>query len=278
MNLTYKITPMLLSVKDIFRLDSNFFQTYLARKCGTYVSPRIRSIAVEPNDPENLEDYDETETESESPTLASTLPIPTITMLNTPIINKGEPPKYVGDYVDVNDIIVPPPPDDISRWDRVYYDYVAPRLEEIVMWRGQGATISQIANNLGVSPRPFVRFMDEHRELRIAMHYGKNRKRAELVNKLHQAAMGYFVEIPTQKLNRIGEVVNLTPRVYIPPSVEAIKFALANEYSERYSNKSQVEHSGDIGLRAMLEDVSDSAAKERERPLPLPGEQASDPV
>lgn len=198
---------------------------------------------------------------AESPDFGSTI---NIQMVSPIIIDQTEPPPSVSDWVDFNRIEdEQEEPDDLpdAYRDR-YFTHIQPRLEEILMWRSQGLTITEIAKNLMVSYTCLNENSKRHPALFKYLQFGKGISRAQKVNALHMKSVGYTIVLPQQKVLANGEVVNYKQTIYIPPDVAAIKLALENEYPEKYSSKLEVNHQGTLTLAAVMADV---AANEQAR-------------
>lgn len=69
---------------------------------------------------------------------------------------------------------------------------------------------------------------------------------AAVENALRKRALGYTIEIAEQKVTKDGDVVDLKKDVHIPSDTPAAVFWLKNRNREEWSDKQQIEVTGDF--------------------------------
>ena len=73
---------------------------------------------------------------------------------------------------------------------RTYEIQVKPRLGEIKLLRGEGATLVQIANKLGINPNTLYKYAAKYPELQEVLDEGRKIQTEALIGKLYELAMG----------------------------------------------------------------------------------------
>lgn len=118
----------------------------------------------------------------------------------------------------------------------------------------QGATDREVAEALEIAEGTLYRWKHEHPEFREALKLGKDSADDRVEQSLYRRAVGYSFD--AIKINQFeGEAV-VTPYVeHVPPDVGAIKYWLGNRRGDTWRDKSNVEHSGTIGLDAIVEEA-----------------------
>lgn len=116
-----------------------------------------------------------------------------------------------------------------------------------------GMTDEEMATFFGVDKRTFYNWMKEHIGFFHAVHAGKEIADAEVAHSLYKKATGITYEVERLRKNKDGvsEVVKLS--VYEPPDTAAMKQWLSNRRRQSWSEKSEVHHSGVIGMTLAFE-------------------------
>lgn len=90
---------------------------------------------------------------------------------------------------------------------------VAPRLAEIQLWRGEGATQVQIANRLGINPNTLYKYAVKYPELQKALDDGRKIQTEALIGKLYELAMGKAKTKTKETVTRTDKDGNVTIEV-----------------------------------------------------------------
>lgn len=112
-------------------------------------------------------------------------------------------------------------------------------------WAREGLTDLQIADNLGVKKDAFYRYIKKHPEFAEALKRGKAPVNFHVENALLKRAVGYDV-VETKQVIISGQVHTLETVKHIPPDTTACIFWLKNRRKDRWRDKQEVEHSGEI--------------------------------
>lgn len=118
----------------------------------------------------------------------------------------------------------------------------------IKKWRGDGATLDEIADKLGMSRSTLFDYKNMYPDFSDALKKGKEIIDAEIESSLKKECLGYVAEdvITTTTAivdERTGEITNLkkietkTTKKYIRPSITAIAYYLNNRVSDKWHNK-----------------------------------------
>lgn len=125
----------------------------------------------------------------------------------------------------------------------LYESLVEPRLNDIKKWSGEGATIKEIAEKIGVSYSGLKKYKKDHPELEAAFLENRGIADDKVLGAFFRKATGYETK-ETIKERVDGKLV-ITREVTreIAPDTEAGKFWLKNRLPEewRESNKHEVE-------------------------------------
>lgn len=126
-----------------------------------------------------------------------------------------------------------------------YGSHVLPRLVEITDWVREGASLTEIAQKLGVSYSTFRTWIkkgqdgeERYAPLAVVLTQAKKEPDRQVEAALFKRAIGYQYEEVTQdeKLDRDGNVQVLKKTVTrdVPPHLTSIIFFLANRQPERW--------------------------------------------
>ena len=127
-----------------------------------------------------------------------------------------------------------------------YFTHVEPKLTLIEGWARDGLTDEQIAKNLGIAYSTFREYKNKYSALSAALKKGKEVIDYEVENALLKRALGYeYEEIKSEY--ECGELIKTTRTVkYVAPDTTAQIFWLKNRRPDKWRDKKDVEHSGEI--------------------------------
>lgn len=113
----------------------------------------------------------------------------------------------------------------------------------------QGATDREVAEALEVSERTIYRWQHDHPEFRQALQLGKDSADDRVEKSLYRRAVGYSfdaIKIMTYE----GSVI-VEPYVeHVPPDVGAAQFWLKNRRADKWRDKAELQHSGQLSIVA----------------------------
>lgn len=138
-----------------------------------------------------------------------------------------------------------------------YDTHVKPRLETIRGLKRHGVPDEEIAVILKVAPSTFALYKTKHPELSEALKEGKDDAVAKVEGALYRRAMGYDVvetkSIGTKKEGEDPVVTRYEKTVkQVHPDVTAQIFFLKNVCPERWRDKQDLEHSGNLTTQAVV--------------------------
>lgn len=128
-------------------------------------------------------------------------------------------------------------------------------------WARQGLSNAQLAKNMGVSEGCFYRWKAENNEIYEAIQKGKEVVDFEVENALLKRAMGYTAE-ETKTYMKDDGTGKQTKHIekankHIASDATSMIFWLKNRQPERWNDRKQVEHSGNIDSNiSMFDNVS----------------------
>lgn len=109
------------------------------------------------------------------------------------------------------------------------------------------ATDMEIADALGINLTTLYAWRARHVEFSNSLKVGKTIADERVERSLFERATGYTFE--SEKIfNAQGVPLKVPYREHVPPDVTAQIFWLKNRQKERWRDKSEVEHSGTVGL------------------------------
>lgn len=119
-------------------------------------------------------------------------------------------------------------------------------------WARNRLTIEQIAKNLGISKVTFYKYMNEHTDFSDSLKRGKEVIDIEVENALLKRALGYKYNEITKELfkdKETGEeelkITKVVTKEVVPDTTAQI-FWLKNRKPEDWSDKKDIEHSGNV--------------------------------
>jgi hypothetical protein len=94
-----------------------------------------------------------------------------------------------------------------------YEKKVKPRLKDIIVWRGEGATQNQIAGKLGLHVSTLYKYAELYPELADALSTGRKMQTEALVGKLYELAMGQAKTKTKETITRTDKDGNISIEV-----------------------------------------------------------------
>lgn len=117
-----------------------------------------------------------------------------------------------------------------------------------------GLTDEQIAHNMGISPATLYNYKRDHLEILEALKKGKEVVDIQVENALLKRALGYSYEEKKVEVSEEGTKVTKTIKEVIPDTTAQI-FWLKNRRPDRWRDKQDIEHSGQIGGVTIVNDI-----------------------
>lgn len=109
-----------------------------------------------------------------------------------------------------------------------------------------GMTDEEMAQFFGVTPQTFYNWQKQFPAFFEAVHAGKDAADAEVAHSLYKKATGITYEVERLRKNKEGESEIVKLSVYEPPDTAAMKQWLSNRRRQNWSDKVQVEHTGEV--------------------------------
>lgn len=128
-----------------------------------------------------------------------------------------------------------------------YETHVEPKLLLIEAWARDGLTIEQIAEQLGIANSTFYEYKNKHSELSDALKKGQEVIDVMVENALLKSALGYEYEE-----DAIGKDGVYTLKKVAHPNTTALIFWLKNRRPNKWRDKQEFEHGGDINIKVAL--------------------------
>lgn len=140
------------------------------------------------------------------------------------------------------------------------YEYwITPEgLLKLEAWARDGLTDEQIAANAGIATATLYDWKKRHPEVSEALKKGKEVVDVQVENALLKRALGYtYTET---KKERTAEGVRTTTTIKeVVPDTTAQIFWLKNRRPDRWRDKQDIEHSGQIGGVTIVNDIPDTS-------------------
>ncbi|WP_297134059.1 hypothetical protein [Terrisporobacter sp.] len=130
----------------------------------------------------------------------------------------------------------------MSPWQSLSISLTEPKLILIEGWARDGLTDEQIYNNLGISKDSFYKYKKQYSDFSDSLKRGKEIVDYEVENALLKRALGYEYDEITYENGE--EVKRVTKQV--APDTTAQIFWLKNRKADKWRDKKDVEHSGEI--------------------------------
>lgn len=117
-----------------------------------------------------------------------------------------------------------------------------------------GLTDEQIAKNLDIVPSTLYEWKRQYSEISKALKKGKEVVDIEVENALLKRALGYSYEEKKVEVSEEGTKVTKTIKEVVPDTTAQI-FWLKNRRPDRWRDKQDIEHSGQIGGVTIVNDI-----------------------
>lgn len=147
---------------------------------------------------------------------------------------------------------------DIGRPTDYRPEFVA-RVKELCLG---GATIDQIADDLGVSKQTIYNWRAIHPDFLDAIRVNKEVADSQIERSLYERAHGFVHESVKIFCNKDGEVTQVPYREYIPPDPTSMIFWLKNRKPGEWRDKRDVEVSGSIKSILVPERIATERSKD----------------
>jgi DNA-binding XRE family transcriptional regulator len=126
-------------------------------------------------------------------------------------------------------------------------------------WARDGLTDEQIAHNIGISRSTLNDWKKKHPDISDALKKGKQVVDLQVENALLKRALGYEYEEITQesqwneKTNKYELVITKSVKKRQAPDTTAQIFWLKNRRPDKWRDKQDVEHTGDMDLNIVID-------------------------
>lgn len=117
-----------------------------------------------------------------------------------------------------------------------------------------GLTDEQIAKNLDIVPSTLYEWKRQYSEISEALKKGKEVVDIGVENALLKRALGYSYEEKKVEVSEEGTKVTKTIKEVVPDTTAQI-FWLKNRRPDRWRDKQDIEHSGQIGGVTIVNDI-----------------------
>lgn len=126
--------------------------------------------------------------------------------------------------------------------------YDTDMLEAARLHAAAGKTDEGIAHELGISITTLRNWKETHPDLHAAIQEGRDCWAVTSVEEsMLKRAQGYEYQETTTEVGDKG-TRTITMQKHMPPDTRAAHFILTNRAPERWKNKTEVEHKGEVGL------------------------------
>ena len=121
-----------------------------------------------------------------------------------------------------------------------------------------GATDEEMSIAFGVSEVTINNWKKKHKEFSLALHEAKNLADSRVVERLYQRAMGY--EHEEEKIFcHEGEIIRADTIKHYPPEFRSMSFWLRNRQPDKFREKVDVEHAGEVEIVRIIDDIPKDA-------------------
>lgn len=145
---------------------------------------------------------------------------------------------------------------EVSQMAKGKYEYwlTLDGLLKLESWAREGLTDEQIVENIGINPATLYDWKKKYPEISEALKKGKEIVDIQVENALLKRALGYLYEEVRIEKTADGEKVTTTTKEVIPDTTAQI-FWLKNRRPDRWRDKQDIEHSGQIGGVTIVNDI-----------------------
>jgi len=128
-----------------------------------------------------------------------------------------------------------------------------------------GATDIELADLFGVSVGALAKWKKKHPEFADAVSRGKDIANAEVASKLYKRAIGYtYQEVSTRLVKEVEHKTTTTK--HCPPDVTACIFWLKNRDKDRWRDKHETEHTGNVTYGNLTDEELEHKIKQLKEP------------
>lgn len=127
-------------------------------------------------------------------------------------------------------------------------------LLKLEFWARSGLTDEQIAKNIGISRETLYQWKQKYTDFSDSLKKGKEVVDIEVENALLKRALGYSYEEKKVEVSEEGTKVTKITKEVIPDTTAQI-FWLKNRRPDRWRDKQDIEHSGQIGGVTIINDI-----------------------
>lgn len=120
-------------------------------------------------------------------------------------------------------------------------------------WARDGLSNEQIAYNMGISDRTLYKWQKKNVQFKQALKVGKDTADRQVENALFKSALGY--EYKEEVVTNDGRVVTVTK--HQKANTTAQIFWLKNRKSEKWRDKRELSHDGEINNQINLQNMTD---------------------
>jgi len=153
---------------------------------------------------------------------------------------------------------------DLAKYELLdsYEVMVKPFLEDIIMWREKGLTLTAICKRLSITTAQFSRYMRNYQELYDTWYTGTISLILDLENTMFREAKGYYYkEIDVQTLEdasgKIYGTKTITKRRYHFPQMPALIKSLEVLHNNKWGENMAEDHDIEIKIDKELEEYSE---------------------
>lgn len=130
-------------------------------------------------------------------------------------------------------------------------------LLKLEAWARDGLTDEQIASNAGITAKTLYEWKKQYSEICESLKRGKAVVDIQVENALLKRALGYSYEEKKVEVSEEGTKVTKIIKDVIPDTTAQI-FWLKNRRPDRWRDKQDIEHSGQIGGVMIIDDIPKS--------------------
>ena len=127
-------------------------------------------------------------------------------------------------------------------------------LLKLEAWARDGLIDEQIAKNMGITPSTLYEWKKNYSEISESLKKGKEVVDIQVENALLKRALGYSYKEIKEEKTVDGKRVTVTTKEVVPDTTAQI-FWLKNRRSERWRDKQDIEHSGQMGGVTIINDI-----------------------
>lgn len=127
-------------------------------------------------------------------------------------------------------------------------------LLKLEAWARDGLIDEQIAENAGITPSTLYEWKKKYPDISEALKKGKEVVDIQVENALLKRALGYSYKETKIEETADGDKVTVTVKEVVPDTTAQI-FWLKNRRPDKWRDKQDIEHSGQIGGVMIIDDI-----------------------